>query len=218
MADAVWMIIYDLERGHADEYLQWFDAVHIPEKLARPGYTWAAHYRITADTEPANPGYVALFGANDSRVFYNPSPAQIKPRQTPETRAMMALRSNSNMLILSEEWSLDAATGSTASSSAVIAQQISLALFDTNDNDENLGAWLTQEYLVSSGAASVTRKFLVSTGLVRHVLIRELGVDEVPRQGFVDAGSSDWSGQVSNYLSYPARGPLNARRTWPPIS
>ena len=46
MSAALWMIIYDLDPANADSYLQWFDEVHIPEKLARPGYTWAAHYQV----------------------------------------------------------------------------------------------------------------------------------------------------------------------------
>jgi hypothetical protein len=217
MAAAVWMIIYDLDRNHSDRYLQWFDEVHIPEKLARPGYTWAAHYQIVAGEESANSRYVALFGGTDSRVFYDPTPAQIKPSQSPETRTMMGYRSNSKMLILSEEWAVDGDSGSSDMSSGISAQSISLALFNANQNDESLGAWLAQDYLVRPGQSGIIRKFLVSTGDVRHVVVHEQAVDENLRESMVDSASNDWSEQVSGYLSYPAGTPVVAQRVWPAV-
>ncbi len=215
MAAAIWMIIYDLDRTHSDRYLQWFDDVHIPEKLARPGYSWAAHYQITTNDDSANARYVALFGGTDSSVFYNPSPAQIKPRQTPETRTMMSYRSNSKMLILTEEWIVDGDSRSLETRSQINAERISLTLFNANENDENLGAWLVQDYLVNSAGSGVTRKYLASTGAARHVVVHEMGMEEVSHRSIVDGSSSDWSAQVSNYLSYPAGAPVEARRVWP---
>jgi len=215
MAAAIWMIIYDLEPTHAERYLQWFASVHIPEKLARPGYTWAAHYQVVSGGDDRDSQYIALFGGTDSRVFYHPSPAQIKPTQPPETRTMMGYRSNSRMLILAEEWSVDGVSGSPAGNAQINAERISLALFDATENDENLGAWLVQDYLANSGKTGITRKFLASTGAARHVVVHELGVDENPRGTIVDASASAWSEQVSNYVTYPAGGPLIARRVWP---
>ena len=49
MAVAIWMIRYDLYEDQAETYLQWFNEVHIPEKLARTGYTWAAHYKVSSN-------------------------------------------------------------------------------------------------------------------------------------------------------------------------
>ena len=231
MAAAIWMIIYDLDRTHSDRYLQWFNEVHIPEKLARPGYTWAAHYQVVAGDDSGDTGdsrYVALFGGTDSRVFYNPSPAQIKPNQPPETRQMMSYRSNSNMLILSEEWVFDGDNGPLENNGCIGAESISLALFNANENDENLGAWLLQDYLVNSAAAGVTRKFLASTGSARHVVVQQMEPPEISRQEtplnamglttMADASASDWSAQVSNYLTYPIGAPLVARRVWPGVA
>jgi hypothetical protein len=216
MAGSIWMIIYDLDRAHAARYLQWFDEVHIPEKLSRPGYTWAAHYQVS-DDDNAAARYVAMFGASDSRIFYNPSPAQIRPRQTPETRSMMAYRAHSEMLICSEEWAVDDFSGAPASNPRISAEHISLALFNANDNDEDLGAWLVQDYRGNAAKSGVTRKFLASTGAVRHVLVHEMGKDEIPRKSIVDTDSSDWSAQVANYLTYPTGAPLVARRVWPGV-
>ena len=46
MSTAVWLLSYGLTAQSRDDYLGWFHDVHVPEKLARPGYTWAAHYQI----------------------------------------------------------------------------------------------------------------------------------------------------------------------------
>lgn len=217
MAAALWMIIYDLDRDHSARYLQWFNDVHIPEKLARPGYSWAAHYQVISDDDTADSRYVALFGGTDSRVFYNPGPAQIKPNQSPETRTMMSYRANSEMLILAQEWVFGDTTGAAENSPQINAEYISLALFNANEKDENLGAWLVQEYLVNAATSGPTRKFLASTGAVRHVVIRELRSDESRQSRFGASSSSDWSAEVSNYLSYPTGAPLVARRVWPGI-
>ena len=45
MSQAIWILQYDLTSGSEDEYLNWFHNIHIPEKLARPGYLWAVHYK-----------------------------------------------------------------------------------------------------------------------------------------------------------------------------
>ena len=218
MAAAIWMIIYDLDRTYADRYLQWFDEVHIPEKLARPGYTWAAHYRADAAAGAKLSRYIALFGGTDSRVFYNPSPAQIKPNQPAETRAMMGHRANSKMLILAEEWAFDGESGSSPAGPQITAERIDLALFNAKDNDENLGAWLVQDYLADCGKTGITRKFLASTGETRHLVVHERDEDEIPRDTIVDPSASEWSEQVANYVNYPAGSPVSARRVWPEVS
>ena len=128
---------------------------------------------------------------------------------------MMGYRSNSQMLILSEEWAVDGASGTSAETARIDAQHIGLALCDANGNDENLGAWLAQDFLNAGGASGVTRKFLASTGAARHVLLHEFDADADPQAAIVDAGSSEWSSQVADYLSWPAGGSIMARRVWP---
>ena len=212
MTAAIWMITYDLDPAHADEYLQWFDEVHIPEKLARPGYTWAAHYRVMAEEINGGSSYVALFGGTDSSVFYNPSPAQIKPTQSPETRSMMAHRSNSWMAILAEEWAFDMSSASNADevpeNSAIGSDVINLAWFDGGDNDQDLGTWLIQDYLPAT-TSDVVRKYLASTGAARHVLIEEQCAGSGKSGSFFDVAVSE--------LSWPAGDPVQASRVWPSI-
>ena len=86
-------------------------------------------------------------------------------------------------------------------------------MFDANDNDEQLGAWLVQDYLATTGKSGRTLKFLASTGHPRHLLIHE-SADSVTGSMLARTWN-DWSEQVSGYLSYPAGGPLLAQRVWP---
>ena len=61
MDRGIWAIAYDIPDELKAEYLDWFHHVHIPEKLSRPGYVWAAHYELPLVTKGPS-GYLALFG------------------------------------------------------------------------------------------------------------------------------------------------------------
>lgn len=196
MASAIWCIMYDLQMDREAEYLTWFHDVHIPEKLARPGYTWAAHYRVRRDGDTNR--YIALFGGESSAVFYNPSPAQIKPTQKPLTRDMMSCRSNAASLIMADEWT---GVGLGAAETAIASKVISFAALDAPGQDEAFGAWLVQKYLKTVAQLGM-RKFLASTGGAKHVVIT-MG----------EAGA--WKDQAPDYLEYPLGDPLTAERVWP---
>ena len=60
MDRGIWAIWYDISDEHRSAYLDWFHQAHIPEKLSRPGYLWAAHYELMRIAK--NTGYLALFG------------------------------------------------------------------------------------------------------------------------------------------------------------
>ena len=78
MDHGIWAIWYDIVADNRAEYLDWFHHVHIPEKLSRPGYRWAAHYQLGHGGRGA--GYVALFGGDSTHTFLNPSPGQLATR------------------------------------------------------------------------------------------------------------------------------------------
>ena len=42
MTGAIWALAYEISNDDRETYLDWFHRIHIPEKLARPGYRWAA--------------------------------------------------------------------------------------------------------------------------------------------------------------------------------
>ncbi|MBM3367883.1 MAG: hypothetical protein FJY43_06335 [Betaproteobacteria bacterium] len=86
MARTVWTLRYRLDGADDAAYFAWFHGEHIPDKRARPGYTWAAHYADGAGC------YLALFGADEVRTFLDPSPGQLKLRQDETTRRMVPHR------------------------------------------------------------------------------------------------------------------------------
>ena len=55
----LWLIAYDLIPEKEADYLDWFHGIHIPEKLARPGYTWPCLARPLQVNPMANPGLPA---------------------------------------------------------------------------------------------------------------------------------------------------------------
>ena len=105
MAASVWLLNYDIAAADRDHYLSWFHDEHISEKLARPGYSWAAHYEAPASNDAAGLyRYSGMLGGDSTKVFLDPSPAQLKLTQTENTRAMMRLRQNLSAAILAHEW------------------------------------------------------------------------------------------------------------------
>ena len=111
MTGAIWALAYDISNDDSQSYLDWFHQIHIPEKLARPGYRWATHFEGSATT-PNMQSFIALFGGISTRIFLDPSPAQLKTKQDDLTREMMARRGNPFATILAYEWR-DGSTPST---------------------------------------------------------------------------------------------------------
>lgn len=175
MSQAIWTLMYAIAATDRERYLDWFHGVHIPEKLARPGYTWAAHYEHAIEGSPELSGHVAFFGGESTRVFYDPSPAQLKTRQDALTREMMACRIDGKSVIYAEEWCQDGAAGRCERGSAVDAPVIRIACIDAQANDESLEAWCAQEHFSAIGSApgcTGVRKWLASSGSPRHGMLQ----------------------------------------------
>lgn len=213
MTSAIWLIMHDLPPARAAEYLEWFHEVHIPEKLARPGYDWASHYQVEREGDE-DMGYIALFGGAATSVFYNPSPAQLKPTQPPETRDMMTCRENSRSLILSGEWAVNGDGVANENKPAIDAEMIALALCDVAGNDEDFGAWLAQVHLPAAardqGCIGV-RKYLASTGGAKHAIFHERTDIAPPPLLFVDPENNEWTARVRDYVSHPLGAPQTAQ-------
>ncbi|MEK9672315.1 MAG: hypothetical protein VW268_07405 [Rhodospirillaceae bacterium] len=181
MSDAVWLILYGLNDGRTEEYVDWFHGVHIPEKLARPGYTWASHYQSEDDNlVDGGPLCLALFGAETTAVFHDPSPAQLAPKQPPETKAMMRLRVNSGALIAAGEWSADASGRPGPYVPPIEDAAIRLTLCDAAGDDMAFNAWLVQEHLSALAPGGRLHKLAATTGNPRHVLIHAGAPGDVP--------------------------------------
>ena len=182
-ASAIWILAYDIAHEHEQRYLDWFHSEHIPEKLARPGYTWAAHFRgASTSGHPSANGFVAMFGGESTRTFLNPSPAQLKTRQDARTREMMGLRVGSRAMIVCEEWSEGSGPGGVPLDQS---PAIDLATLDVDSLDERLSAWCVQEAVptaLASDSALRATKCTNVMGRPRHALVlqRAGGTEPIP--------------------------------------
>ena len=110
MSQAIWILQYDLTSGLEYEYLNWFHNIHIPEKLVRPGYLWAIHYKgqIGALAHSENSGsYLALFGGVSTRTFLDKSPTELRGTQDDLTRELIGKRLSSKRDVFALEWSVN---------------------------------------------------------------------------------------------------------------
>ncbi|MEM9359891.1 MAG: hypothetical protein AAGB04_27215 [Pseudomonadota bacterium] len=219
MSNAIWLIMYDIASANEAAYLDWFHNVHIPEKLARPGYTWGAHYEVvgpdgaprmlTGNEAGGQRGFAAFFGGEDTRTFLDPSPAQIKPTQPPLTREMMGHRIGSQMMIATEEWRALAESGDGPSYA-----NLNVVVGTVDGHDEDYGSWCIQTYLPYISTKSgfeVSAKFLSTTAPGNHVMVASFAtlsdaVDHRP-ESLKDA----WSARVQDYQALSTNSPLTLR-------
>lgn len=226
MSTAIWAIIYDLKTDGKDDYLRWFHEVHIPEKLARPGYEWAGHYQVlsqvgqAASSQGSNgadgcTGYVALFGGSDTSVFLNPSPAQLKPRQTQETKEMMGRRIASRSFIATTEWRYEVEKNEPQHAHTAIL----LMGCDVGPNDEDFGAWCVQELKPRLSVAGFQSgcKLLSACGTVRHAILAGFSSIDVCLAFSHERTQSEWSERVHGYTSHMPGSPISAQRIWPAV-
>jgi len=188
----IWLIYYGIDDANRNNYLDWFEDQHIQEKLDRPGYDWAAHYLVTGggSSDHGDNAYLALFGAKSSRVFFDPSPAQIKPHQDDLTREMIGYRIGAISLILTEEWTQNGAAISFSTSAnhgaqvqPVDSELVRLSLFHDDADEQAISAWCAQKHfpaVAASGNNVCVRKWLASAGSPRHSVLEEYNPSIAP--------------------------------------
>lgn len=223
MDSGIWAMWYGLDHEHRAEYERWFHEVHIPEKLSRPGYVWAAHYELEADK-----GYLALFGGVTAHTFLNPSPAQLATRQSAETKRFMQMRQRSSACILAEEVRVDGPDvgqrGQNGTPGAVI--QFGNYNAATPALEDDLGGWYAQERLplLSKLPGCIgARKMLASVGTHKHAILHEFVSLEMREQHFGphEANAHDpttWMGRIRPQLAHAPRSPAIGRRIWPAVT
>lgn len=191
MGSGIWAIVYDLQNDGRQNYLTWFHEVHIPEKLSRPGYESAAHFRsldAEASEKPAGSSCrgasnLALFVGETTRTFFDPSPGQLKQRQDELTRTMIGRRIGAVSTIYTIEWRMDQNGFYPGSGEAPIGRFIRMERFADPDKDEDLEVWCAQERAIQvsriPGCLGIT-KVLAAMGAPRHALISEFSDLDCP--------------------------------------
>jgi hypothetical protein len=207
MTGAIWALAYDISNDDRQSYLDWFHQIHIPEKLARPGYCWATHFEGSATT-PNTHSYIALFGGTSTRIFLDPSPAQLKTKQDDLTRRMMARRRNPFATILAYEWR-DGSTPSTSNDDAVAAEAINsdwldFLVIDAAGQGEAVGAWAVQTFLPklqknnldAAKTAATTHKLISVTGTPAHILFYETNQNRLTDASTTETSRFDPQGAI----------------------
>jgi hypothetical protein len=222
MDRGIWAISYALDAGQREEYQRWFHDVHIPEKLARPGYLWAAHYELISDK-----GFLALFGAATTHVFLNPSPGQLVLRQSAETKRFIGMRKNACACILAEEVRVDGPDAQRRGRNGTPGAVIQLGNYNAASPavEDDLGAWYAQERLplLSTLAGCIgARKMLATVGEYKHAILHEFSSLELREHHFGphEAEARDprtWMGRVRPQLVHAPWSPAVGQRIWPPL-
>ena len=224
MDRGIWAISYDVAGGHTDEYLDWFHRVHIPDKLARPGYVWAAHYALG----DRGTGYLALFGGITAHTFLNPSPGQLLTRQSAETKRFMAMRQNPSVCILAEETRVDGPAAAQCGAGLTTGRVVQLENYNAAGPavEDDLGAWYAQErlpLLATLEGCIGGRKLLATVGAFKHAILYEFVSPELRERHFAPheaaaRNPATWMGRVRPQLTQAPRSPAVGTRIWPPLA
>ena len=184
MTTGIWLLFYDIAAADRDHYVDWFHRCHISEKLARSGYRWAANFEAPALSGNSDLyGYVTMFGGDSTRVFLDPSPAQLKLNQSDDTRAMMALRQNPSCAILAHELSWQAPRDTSAHhatgdlDAAMNAPRIQILTVEAGAHDETVGGLCAQKVapeFAAQKAAIACHKMTNVTSRPRHLMLFEV--------------------------------------------
>ena len=213
MSQAIWILQYDLTSGSEYEYLNWFHNIHIPEKLARPGYLWAVHYegQIGAlDHSENKRSYLALFGGISTRTFLDPSPSELRGMQDDLTREMMGKRLSSKGDVFALEWSVN------GPKDVQEPRSIKLDFFSirADGNDEEVGAWATKSLPSLSQTPelndSKTYKLISVTSGHFHGILHDAGSHHP-----IGSNKKVFKSQTSEFLRDLVVEHFNGQRIWP---
>lgn len=225
MDRGIWAIWYDVPDEHKAEYLDWFHHVHIPEKLSRPGYVWAAHYQLVGKDQGGGTAHLTLFGGATAHTFLNPSPGQLLLRQSAETKRFMGMRQHSSACILAEETRVDGPDAAQRGPGMTTGPVIQMGNYNAASPavEDDLGAWYAQErlpLLAELPGCMGARKMLATAGAFKHAILHEFVSLEMRERHFGphEAQARDpttWMGRVRPQLTHSPRSPAVGQRIWP---
>ena len=179
--------------------------------------------RLGREEDPAlasGAGFIALFGGETTRTFFDPSPAQLKEGQSAETREMVSRRVKPLGLIYCEEWRAEGPDAGAREGADILSPAIQMGRYDARGNDEDLQTWYAQERMAgverTSGCVGA-RKLLASSGSPRHSVLYEYVSLEAREENYASLEETEWTHRVHGYLLHPPGSPLVGSRIWPPI-
>ena len=244
MDRGIWALWYEVAEADKAKYLEWFHGVHIPEKLSRPGYLWAAHYelghggsrfkKVADGLQHAHEaglgrggGYLALFGGLTAHTFLNPSPAQLVPQQSPETKRMIGLRQQVYSCIFAEEARVDGPDVAKRGPGITPGPFVQMGNFNiaTLAIEAEVGAWYAQHrlpFMAAMPGCIGARKLLATAGWGKHSILYEFVSLEQREAGFIPHEEeahdpASWTARIFPHLRHAPCSPAVGRRIWPKV-
>lgn len=196
MDRALWVTWCDAPPADRERYLAWLHSAYIPQVLKREGYLWAAHYatikkeaqpnamhrektltNVHDAAVPTGQDYILLFGAADTAVFGQCSPAEIHAAMSGADQAMLALRRNTRINIMTEAARVNGPELPAYPHGMQLAPCIQFGQFNcTPEYEEEMMAWYARWRMpaVSKIPGSIrTRKLSSVAGWARHAILYE---------------------------------------------
>jgi len=244
MDDGIWATWYDLPEAGNDDYFAWLHDDYLPQLLRRPGYAWAAHYRITgggsrmqqihdrlqrpqtADV-PAGSQYLTLVGAASPQVFFNPAAIQQQQGESGETGEMLARRIGARECIFCEQARVNGPEYARSAPGTTTGPAIQMGSFRTASvaDEYDLGAWYAQYRLPAMSqmpGCIRTRKLVSVAGWAQHSVLYEFTSLEARLEHFQNHESlalddKVWTSKIIGYTIHAPGSPSVASRIWPPL-
>ncbi|MBT3351957.1 MAG: hypothetical protein HN435_14405 [Nitrospinaceae bacterium] len=235
---------YDLPETREEEYIQWLHEEHLPQILARPGFLWAGHYKLTGGGEGMKKvqesvvryvddpkvgrgtGYLMMIGALNTDIFFDPNLPQISERWDKETFEMVSLRQGLRTSVFHEQTRVNGPAFSRRPPDTAPGPVIQMGAFnaDTPEDEEDLGAWYVQYRLPNMTRIEgciAARKLLSVSGWGKHSVLYEFTSFEEREMNFekdqevLALDETAWTGRIIKYLTHGPGSPSVGQRIWP---
>ena len=237
----IWASWYDLPIDGEAEYLAWLHEEHIPSALARPGFKWAAHYRLEHRASPSpthkikafieDPGlgrggeFILIFGAGSAHDFLDPAPDDLLKSYDPRSQEMLARRTGERTAYFTEVGRVDGPEIAKRGPCLTPGPMIQLGAYRAKDPvwDLDFALWYLHDRLANlremKGCIGA-RKLVSLGGWARHGILyefdslagREHFYEELESQGMDDTTSI---GKVVRAVEHGPGSPTKAKRIWP---
>lgn len=237
----IWATWYDLPEDGEAEYLSWLYGEHIPAALKRPGYLWAAHYRLEKRASASaaheakafidDPGlgkggeFILVFGATSAHDFLDPAPDDLLQSYNTRSREMLARREGERTAYFTEIGRVNGPEIAKRGPGLTPAPMIQFGAYRAKDPayDIDFALWYVHDRLAAlrnMKGCFGARKLLSLGGWARHGILYEFDSLEGREHFFqaleANAGDANTSiGKVVRAVEHGPGSPSKAKRIWP---
>lgn len=241
MGEAIWAQWYDVAEDRRTGYCDWLHGEYLPRLLSRPGFAWAAHYRITgggaamdeiaaivarptAEDVPSGQQFVLLVGAPEPHIFFQP---RIDLTETADPEPLLKERLNGRAAVFIEQAYIAGPETAMRPKGGCPGPAIQMGSFRTKSvaDEWDLAAWYAEYRLpaISAMPGCIGARKLVSVaGWAKHAVLYEYTSLQAREEGFQPHESlaldeKVWTNRIINYTVHTPGSPHIGERIWPPV-